>query len=333
MTRLATSTAISRELIFEPNDNLRLAALGGQCDQNLRQLEQRFQVEIYNRGSHFTIYGDSTSVDAVARALTFLYQQTRKGGEVSPATMQTLLQPKKQGQMEREFVEENAGQKNQVMIRTKNLLVKPKGAKQLQYVQNIQEYDISFGVGPAGTGKTYLAVACAASALERGDVERIILVRPAVEAGERIGFLPGDIAQKVDPFLRPIYDALYDMLGFHQTQKLIEKNIIEIAPLAFMRGRTLNNAFILLDESQNTTVEQMKMFLTRLGFNSKVVVTGDVTQTDLPKHRMSGLQHAIEVLREVGSVSFTFFQNQDVVRHHLVQQVLEAYQRYEECTV
>ncbi|MEE4461679.1 PhoH family protein, partial [Azotobacter chroococcum] len=217
-----------------------------------------------------------------------------------------------------------------VALRTRKGLVRPRGANQQRYVKAILDNDINFGIGPAGTGKTYLAVACAVDALEREQVRRILLVRPAVEAGEKLGFLPGDLAQKIDPYLRPLYDALYEMLGFEQVAKLIEKQVIEIAPLAYMRGRTLNNSFIILDESQNTTLEQMKMFLTRIGFGSTAVITGDVTQVDLPRGTKSGLAHVIEVLRDVPGISFTHFQPKDVVRHPLVQRIVEAYERFEE---
>ncbi len=227
-------------------------------------------------------------------------------------------------------MEQNRGdyQDSGLVIKTKRGLIRPRGMHQQQYVSQIQRNDISFGIGPAGTGKTYLAVACAVDALERQDVRRIVLTRPAVEAGERLGFLPGDLAQKVDPYLRPLYDALYEMLGFEKVDKYMERNIIEVAPLAYMRGRTLNDAFIILDESQNTSPEQMKMFLTRIGFNSRAVITGDITQTDLPKGQKSGLRNAIDVLQNIKSIAFTFFQSADVVRHDVVQKVVEAYERH-----
>jgi phosphate starvation-inducible PhoH-like protein len=218
----------------------------------------------------------------------------------------------------------------EISIRTRRILVKANGRNQQRYLKSIQEHDISFGVGPAGTGKTYLAVACAIQALEQEQVNRIILTRPAVEAGERLGFLPGDLSQKIDPYLRPLYDALYEMLGFERVARLIETNIIEIAPLAYMRGRTLNEAFIILDEAQNTTIEQMKMFLTRIGFGSKAVITGDISQVDLPPDRPSGLRHIVDVLKDVEGISFTFFQTKDVVRHPLVQRIVTAYEAFEE---
>jgi len=215
-------------------------------------------------------------------------------------------------------------------VRLRRGIIRGRGPNQSRYIKNILTHDLNFGVGPAGTGKTYLAVACAVDALERDQVRKLVLTRPAVEAGERLGFLPGDLAQKVDPYLRPLYDALYEMLGFERVAKLIERNVIEVAPLAYMRGRTLNEAFIILDEAQNTTVEQMKMFLTRIGFGSTAVVTGDVTQTDLPRGAASGLRHVIEVLRDVDGISFTFFLAKDVVRHPLVQRIVNAYERFDE---
>ena len=220
-------------------------------------------------------------------------------------------------------------EKSEDLIVTRKKSVKPRGKNQIGYVREVRANDINFGIGPAGTGKTYLAVACAVEALEQERIRRILLVRPAVEAGEKLGFLPGDLSQKIDPYLRPLYDALYEMLGFERVEKLIEKNIIEVAPLAYMRGRTLNDAFIILDESQNTTVEQMKMFLTRIGFGSTVVVTGDITQVDLPHKTKSGLRHILDVLVDVEGISFTHFTSKDVVRHPLVQRIVEAYDRYE----
>jgi phosphate starvation-inducible protein PhoH and related proteins len=218
---------------------------------------------------------------------------------------------------------------NDFLITTRKKTIKPRGKNQIGYVQAVRAHDINFGIGPAGTGKTYLAVACAVEALDQELVRRILLVRPAVEAGEKLGFLPGDLSQKIDPYLRPLYDALYEMIGFERVEKLIEKNIIEVAPLAYMRGRTLNESFIILDESQNTTTEQMKMFLTRVGFGSTVVVTGDVTQVDLPSRTTSGLRHVLNVLTDIEGISFTHFSSRDVVRHPLVQRIVEAYEKFE----
>jgi len=230
----------------------------------------------------------------------------------------------------KEATDLGANYEKMLTIKTKRGTVKPRNGNQQSYVQNIVTNDISFGIGVAGTGKTYLAVACAVEALERQEVRRILLTRPAVEAGEKLGFLPGDLSQKIDPYLRPLYDALFEMLGFERVEKLIERNVIEIAPLAYMRGRTLNDAFIILDESQNTTIEQMKMFLTRIGFNSRAVITGDITQIDLPKHQKSGLRQAIDVLQEIQGISFNFFQSKDVVRHPVVARVVEAYESFDQ---
>jgi len=288
-------------------------------------------VEVNNRGNIFTVLGDSAPVQAAEQLLMQLYADTAQG-ELKAERVHLLLQ-------ETHFhddVDMNEGKeadKLDVSITTRDGIIKGRGTNQRRYLHNILTHDINFGVGPAGTGKTYLAVACAVEALEKQTVQRIVLVRPAVEAGERLGFLPGDLAQKVDPYLRPLYDALYEMLGFERVDKFIERNVIEVAPLAYMRGRTLNDSYIILDEAQNTTVEQMKMFLTRIGFGSTAVVTGDITQVDLPKNTRSGLRHVVEVLKDVKGVSFTFFQARDVVRHPLVQKVVVAYEAYEEANV
>ncbi|RCX33180.1 PhoH family protein [Thioalbus denitrificans] len=313
----------SRELILEPADNLRLANLCGQFDEHLRQLERRLGVEINNRGNAFHIIGESDSVDATGRVLEDLYREAGRE-TLTPAGVNLFLQ---QSGIE-ELLERAEAEEQETVIRTRRGFIKPRGPNQRRYVRNIFTHDINFGVGPAGTGKTYLAVACAVEAMERENIRRILLVRPAVEAGERLGFLPGDLAQKIDPYLRPLYDALYEMLGFEKVAKLIERNVIEVAPLAYMRGRTLNDAFIILDEAQNTTPEQMKMFLTRIGFGSTAVITGDVTQVDLPRGKSSGLRHVLEVLRDVQGISFTLFQSRDVVRHPLVQRIVEAYEGY-----
>jgi len=311
----------SRELILEPADNLRLANLCGQFDEHLRQLERRLGVEINNRGNAFHIIGESDSVDAAGRVLADLYREAGRE-TLTPAAVNLFLQ---QSGIE-ELLERAEAEEQETVIRTRRGFIKPRGPNQRRYVRSIFTHDINFGVGPAGTGKTYLAVACAVEAMERENIRRILLVRPAVEAGERLGFLPGDLAQKIDPYLRPLYDALYEMLGFEKVAKLIERNVIEVAPLAYMRGRTLNDAFIILDEAQNTTPEQMKMFLTRIGFGSTAVITGDVTQVDLPRGKSSGLRHVLEVLKDVQGISFTLFQSRDVVRHPLVQRIVEAYE-------
>jgi phosphate starvation-inducible PhoH-like protein len=317
----------SRSFTLEPADNPRLANLCGQFNEHLRLIEERLGVEVNNRGNSFTVLGDKAQVRAAEQLLTQLYADTAKG-ELKAERVHLLLQ-----EIVQEIqLSEEADKAQDVFddsITTRHGVIKGRGSNQRIYLHNVLSHDINFGVGPAGTGKTYLAVACAVEALEKQTVQRIVLVRPAVEAGERLGFLPGDLAQKVDPYLRPLYDALYEMLGFERVDKLIERNVIEVAPLAYMRGRTLNDSYIILDEAQNTTVEQMKMFLTRIGFGSTAVVTGDVTQVDLPKNIRSGLRHVIDVLKGVKGVSFTFFQAKDVVRHPLVQKVVIAYEAYE----
>jgi phosphate starvation-inducible PhoH-like protein len=310
-------------LTLEPADNRRLASLCGQFDEHLRQLERRLHVEISNRGNQFQIDGRDDAPELAGEVLQHLYAATREA-PMTPERVHLYLQ-----QAGLEVLRDKPDDDLDVVIQTRRSMVKARGAHQLDYIRNILEHDINLGIGPAGTGKTYLAVACAVQALEREQVRRLVLVRPAVEAGERLGFLPGDLTQKVDPYLRPLYDALYEMLGFERVAKFIERSVIEIAPLAFMRGRTLNDAFVILDEAQNTTVEQMKMFLTRIGFGSTAVVTGDVTQIDLPKGIKSGLKQAVEVLEDVEGIGFTWFDARDVVRHPLVKKILHAYERYE----
>jgi phosphate starvation-inducible PhoH-like protein len=307
-----------REFDLEPADNERLAALCGPLDEHLRQVENRFIVRVNRRGSHFRVSGDRAA-DAV-RVLTQLY--ARAAGGVSARDVHLAIQ--EAGMV---TAAGDAPADDAVQVQTQRGMIRGRGANQAAYLAAIRGADLTFGVGPAGTGKTYLAVACAVEALQADRVRRIVLVRPAVEAGERLGFLPGDLTQKVDPYLRPMYDALWEMMGFDKVSRLIERNVIEVAPLAFMRGRTLNDAFIILDEAQNTTGEQMKMFLTRIGFGSKTVVTGDITQTDLPSSRVSGLRHALEVLQGVPGVEFTMFTSGDVVRHPLVQRIVQAYER------
>jgi len=313
------------DFTLTPPDNDRLANLCGQFDENLRQVERRLGVEIKNRGHRFRIIGEDAAAVAASRVLKALYDAT--GAEtISPENVHLYLQSSDvEARVERPPPTRDGDDEEDIVIRTRKGQVRGRGPNQRAYLRNVLTNDLGFGVGPAGTGKTYLAVACAVDALERDLVQRLVLVRPAVEAGERLGFLPGDLAQKVDPYLRPLYDALFEMLGFERVNKLIERNVIEVAPLAYMRGRTLNSAFIILDEAQNTTVEQMKMFLTRIGFGSTAVVTGDVTQVDLPRGKVSGLRDALDVLRGVEGVSFTFFSARDVVRHNLVQRIVEAY--------
>jgi phosphate starvation-inducible protein PhoH and related proteins len=316
-----STPAPARDLILDPADNERLAALCGPLDEHLHQVEARLGVSVHRRGNQFHLSG--ARADDVARILEQLYARASQGiaaGDVHLAIQEAVMARDGGPAPGPDASEE-------VHVHTHRGLIRGRGANQVQYLTHIRGADLTFGIGPAGTGKTYLAVACAVESLQADRVTRIVLVRPAVEAGERLGFLPGDLSQKVDPYLRPMYDALYEMLGFDRVMRLIERNVIEVAPLAFMRGRTLNDAFIILDEAQNTTIEQMKMFLTRIGFGSKAVVTGDVTQTDLPGTRVSGLRHVIDVLEGVSGVAFTFFTSRDVVRHPLVQRIVQAYER------
>jgi phosphate starvation-inducible PhoH-like protein len=312
------------ELVLEPDDVERLANLTGPFDEHLRQIELRLGVEIANRGNIFRVTGSDHAVKAAERVLRDLYEatdaETLTGAQINLRLSESGV----------DALDARAAEgAHEVAIKVKRGAIRGRGANQTRYLHAIATHDINFGVGPAGTGKTYLAVAMAVDALNDNRAQRLILVRPAVEAGEKLGFLPGDLTQKVDPYLRPLYDALYEMLGVEKVMKLIERNVIEIAPLAYMRGRTLNDAFVILDEAQNTTIEQMKMFLTRIGFGSIAVVTGDMSQTDLPKHVKSGLRDAVEVLRDVDGVSFTFFTAKDVVRHPLVQRIVRAYEQRE----
>jgi len=314
----------SDEINLEPADNQRLASLCGQFNEHLAQLEQRLGVEINNRGNQFSISGPKKDVAAALVALQDLYESTETE-PLTPAKVHLLLQEKIHMPA---IADTKTG--DAAVIRTRKKLIKPRGANQQSYVNSIPQNDIVFGIGPAGTGKTYLAVACAVEALESEKVSRIILARPAVEAGERLGFLPGDLSDKINPYLRPLYDALYEMLGVERVERLIEKKVIEIAPLAFMRGRTLSEAFVILDEAQNTTPEQIKMFLTRIGYGSTVVVTGDITQIDLPGHTESGLKVVMEILRDIPGISFTQFSSSDVVRHPIVQKIVAAYETHSE---
>ena len=306
----------SLSIDLEPADSGRLMNLSGQLDQHLRQLEAGLDVEISNRGPQFTISGLPANVNKATDLIQHLYQLTATE-ELSPEVLHLHLHET--------TTKDESEPSGLATIRTTKGVIRGRGPNQNHYIRGVQRHDLTFGVGPAGTGKTYLAVACAVEALERDEIRRIVLVRPAVEAGEKLGYLPGDLSQKVDPYLRPMYDALFEMMGFDKVNKLIEKQVIEVAPLAYMRGRTLNDSFIIMDEAQNTTVEQMKMFLTRLGFGSTAVVTGDITQIDLPKHQTSGLKHVIDILQGVKEIEFCFFQAKDVVRHSLVQRIVEAY--------
>jgi phosphate starvation-inducible PhoH-like protein len=310
-----------------PFEKERLANLCGELNQNLHTVERQLAVEVAQRANHFKIIGPDEAVEQARVIITTLYAKNLNPADI-PQELHLLLasipnQNKTIDVAEREDL-------NDAIIKTPKETIKPRGVNQLRYIKRIHNHDISFGIGPAGTGKTFLAVACAVAALSSDQVARIVLVRPAVEAGEHLGFLPGDLSQKVDPYLRPMYDALYELMGTEKVLKLIERQVIEIAPLAFMRGRTLNDAFIILDEAQNTTKEQMKMFLTRIGFQSTAVINGDITQIDLPKGKLSGLRHAIDVLTNVKGISFTFFGSADVVRHPLVQKIVEAYDHHEE---
>lgn len=314
----------SLDIDFKPADNERLANLCGPMNEHLRQIELRLGVEINNRNHHFQLIGEAENIRMGADILKDLYRSTQDQ-ELTAGLVHLQLQETGLQDMD----EQMALDASQWSLRLRKGPIKGRGKNQVNYLKHIMTHDLSFGIGPAGTGKTYLAVACAVEALESERVRRLLLVRPAVEAGERLGFLPGDLAQKIDPYLRPMYDALYEMMGFERVAKLMERNVIEIAPLAYMRGRTLNDAFIILDEAQNTTREQMKMFLTRIGFGSTAVVTGDVTQIDLPRGTHSGLRHAIEVLKNIDDISMTFFDARDVVRHPMVKRIVKAYDAHE----
>jgi len=322
---------ISRDIVLEPADNKRLANLCGQFDENLRHIERRLDVEIASRGNRFRVTGQSGAVQIGSDVLQSLFKMT-DNERIDPERVHMLLQESVMNDDDSISAQAKAemADVDEVSIQTPEKLIRPRGVNQTAYMKSIREHDLAFGIGPAGTGKTYLAVASAIDALESGSVRRIVLVRPAVEAGERLGFLPGDMSQKVDPYLRPMYDALYDMMDAEQVTRLIERNVIEIAPLAFMRGRSLNESFVILDEAQNSSAEQMKMFLTRIGFGSSAVVTGDITQIDLPNRQESGLKNAMRVLEGVSDIAFTFFTPKDVVRHPLVQRIVEAYESDDE---
>ena len=311
------------ELLLSPVDNARLANLCGSLDENLRQIEAGLDVTIARRGERFTIHGATDAASRCSEALQHFYglaKQSLSVDEIQLGLIELLNQPVRS-------LSSHGGPSPALVTRKTEL--HGRTPRQIEYLKNIQEHDITFGIGPAGTGKTYLAVACAVDAFEREMVSRIVLTRPAVEAGERLGFLPGDLAQKVDPYLRPLYDALYDLMGFDRVMKMLEKQAIEIAPLAYMRGRTLNHAFIILDEAQNTTPEQMKMFLTRIGIGAKAVITGDATQVDLPKGQKSGLIEARRILHDVRGLAFSEFGAEDVVRHPLVARIVSAYEAHQ----
>lgn len=314
-------------LTLQPNDNARLANLCGPFDEHLNQIEERLAVEINHRGNAFTVEGKQNSAHAASAVLQSLYESTNTE-ELSKETIHLHLQDSTVKNMTNKPDEEVT----EISLHTRRGIIKPRGPNQAAYINDVLNHDLTFGIGPAGTGKTYLAVACAVAALDAENVQRLVLVRPAVEAGERLGFLPGDLTQKIDPYLRPMYDALYEMMGFERVNKLIERTVIEVAPLAYMRGRTLNDSFVILDEAQNTTKDQMKMFLTRIGFGSKAVVTGDVTQVDLPNRGQSGLRHVMHVLKDVKRIKFNYFDSRDVVRHPLVQHIIDAYDRHDDET-
>ena len=323
---MTADTSINNHIALEPDSAARLANLCGRLDEHLRQIENHLGVKITHRGNSFKITGDEAAVNAASSTLEHLYKETATGETLNPNAIHLALGETAQA------LDENAegtDTASSLFIRTPKSSVKPRSSHQRDYVESIRRHDINFGIGPAGTGKTYLAVACAVEALVSERVNRLLLVRPAVEAGEKLGFLPGDLAQKIDPYLRPLYDALYEMLGFERVGRLIEKSVIEVAPLAYMRGRTLNNSFIILDESQNTTTAQMKMFLTRIGFGSTAVITGDATQIDLPKGERSGLIQAAQILEGIEGISFSHFNSKDVVRHRLVQKIVEAYDEHD----
>jgi phosphate starvation-inducible PhoH-like protein len=313
---------MTRDVLLAPADNVRLVELCGPLDEHLHQIEARLGVEVRRRGNRFQIIGIAVAVARAEAVLQDLYARAEREPVDSERVHIALQELEINGGADADA----AGAADEIKVRTQRGAIRARGANQTEYLNNVRTHDLTFGIGPAGTGKTYLAVACAVESLQAERVRRIVLVRPAVEAGERLGFLPGDLSQKVDPYLRPMYDALYEMMGFERVAKLIERNVIEVAPLAFMRGRSLNDSFVILDEAQNTTNEQMKMFLTRIGFGSKAVVTGDITQVDLPNSKPSGLRTVIDILRGVRGIAFTMFSSRDVVRHPLVQRIVQAYE-------
>jgi len=309
-------------LTLQPNDNSRLANLCGPFDEHLHQIEERLSVDIHHRGNVFTVEGNKSAAESAAVVIKNLYATTHSE-DLSKEVIHLHLQDSNV-----DNISEKANEKlTDIGVHTRRGIIKPRGPNQAAYISDVLNHDLTFGIGPAGTGKTYLAVACAVAALDSEQVQRLVLVRPAVEAGERLGFLPGDLSQKIDPYLRPMYDALFEMMGVERVNKLIERTVIEVAPLAYMRGRTLNDSFVILDEAQNTTKDQMKMFLTRIGFGSKAVVTGDVTQVDLPNRNQSGLRDAMHILKDVKRIKFNYFNSRDVVRHPLVQHIIDAYER------
>ena len=315
----------SASLELNPNDADVLIRFVGKLNENLKIVEKTFKVKIFQNGNKISISGDEENTKRASNAIKDLYASTSNGSELSKEQIQMVIN--KNIDLNPDAISEDM--KDQI-IKTPKKIIKPRGSNQNIYISNMSEFEVNFGVGPAGTGKTYLAVAKAVEMLVNEDVKKIILIRPAVEAGEKLGFLPGDLSQKVDPYLRPLYDALYEMLGFEQVVRLLEKEILEVAPLAYLRGRTLNNAFIIMDESQNTSVDQMKMFLTRMGYGSYAVINGDMTQIDLPKNIESGLSHVLKVLDGLDDIGFTTFNSRDVVRHPLVRKIVDAYNKFDQ---
>ena len=314
-----------RNISLKPSNAERIALFVGELNGNLKLIEKSFSVKIFHKGDEVKITGKEKDIKHASDAILDLYNLTKKNIEISKEAVHLTIQSHLNLSLSKkpEVIDTD------IQIRTPKKIVRPRGGNQQSYIKNINKYEINFGIGDAGTGKPYIAVAAAVEALLSDKVQRIVLIRPAVEAGEKLGFLPGDLSQKVDPYLRPLYDGLYEMLGIEKTTKLIEKEVIEVAPLAYLRGRTLNNSFIIMDESQNTTVEQMKMVLTRIGFGSQAVINGDLTQIDLPKHITSGLDHVIHVLRETDGIGITRFSSNDVVRHPLVRKIIDAYKKFE----
>ena len=332
--------SMSRRIKFESLTPAQLKTVLGEYNNHMKYIQQRLDIKISQRQGDFCLSGDILGVERGERIIYKMVDEAQNTKDISAEELHLIIQSSLSRD---EDIEEDEAQLEDndedldapsdftpISLRTRNGKIIPRGGNQQRYVRDILSSDVSFGIGPAGTGKTYLAVACAVDMIERNEIERILLVRPAVEAGEKLGFLPGDLTQKIDPYLRPLYDALYEMLGFEKVGKMLEKQIIEVAPLAYMRGRTLNNSFVILDEAQNTTPEQMKMFLTRLGFGSRAVITGDITQVDLPRGSKSGLAQAMEILSGIEEIHITKFDSKDVVRHQLVQKIVEAYDVYDE---
>jgi phosphate starvation-inducible PhoH-like protein len=320
-----TQTAL-KNISLKPSNEERIAIFVGELNGNLKLIEKSFSVKIFHKGDEVKITGNEKDIKHASDAILDLYNLTKKNIEISKEAVHLTIQ----SHLNLSLSKKVKSIDTEIQIRTPKKIIRPRGINQQSYIKNINKYEINFGIGDAGTGKTYIAVAAAVEALLSDKVQRIVLIRPAVEAGEKLGFLPGDLSQKVDPYLRPLYDGLYEMLGIEKTSKLIEKEVIEVAPLAYLRGRTLNNSFIIMDESQNTTVEQMKMVLTRIGFGSQAVINGDLTQVDLPKHITSGLDHVIHVLKDTNGIGITRFSSNDVVRHPLVRKIIDAYKKFEQ---